>query len=282
MYILIDGISSRYEYEKLARVFFPDQKMNEAEASAPDALRIEVRRQGRRLSSRLKLGDSDFFDETLAPENMADDKNYCELTIAQMLCRQLIKLTGFVPPWGLLTGIRPMKLLRMLTREYGKEEAERRFMDDYLVSEKKLALSRRTLVGEDKILSLSKDNSFSLYISVPFCPSRCSYCSFVSQSVEHAAKLIPQYTELLVKELKITAEIASSLGLHLESVYMGGGTPTTLSAEQMERVLTATGDYFDLSGVHEFTVEAGRPDTITPEKLAAIKRGGVGRGCTEL
>jgi coproporphyrinogen dehydrogenase HemZ len=277
MYILIDGISSRYEYEKLARVFFPDQKMNEAEASAPDALRIEVRRQGRRLSSRLKLGDSDFFDETLAPENMADDKNYCELTIAQMLCRQLIKLTGFVPPWGLLTGIRPMKLLRMLTREYGKEEAERRFMDDYLVSEKKLALSRRTLVGEDKILSLSKDNSFSLYISVPFCPSRCSYCSFVSQSVEHAAKLIPQYTELLVKELKITAEIASSLGLHLESVYMGGGTPTTLSAEQMERVLTATGDYFDLSGVHEFTVEAGRPDTITPEKLAAIKRCGVGR-----
>ena len=174
-------------------------------------------------------------------------------------------------------GIRPMKLLRMLTREYGKEEAERRFMDDYLVSEKKLALSRRTLVGEDKILSLSKDNSFSLYISVPFCPSRCSYCSFVSQSVEHAAKLIPQYTELLVKELKITAEIASSLGLHLESVYMGGGTPTTLSAEQMERVLTATGDYFDLSGVHEFTVEAGRPDTITPEKLAAIKRCGVGR-----
>ena len=277
MYILIDGIASRYEYEKLARVFFPDQKMNEAEASDPDVLRIEARWRGRRLSSRLKLGDSDFFDETTVPEDKAQDKNFCELTIAQLLCRQLIKLTGFDPPWGLLTGIRPMKLLRMLTREYGREEAERRFMDDYLVSEKKLALSRRTVIGEDKILSLSKDNSFSLYISVPFCPSRCSYCSFVSQSVEHAARLIPQYTELLVKELKITAEIASSLGLHLESVYMGGGTPTTLSAEQMERVLTATGEYFDLSGIHEFTVEAGRPDTITPEKLAAIKRCGVGR-----
>ncbi len=277
MYILIDGISSRYEYEKLARVFFPDQKMNESEADDPDALRIEVRRQGRQLSSRLRLGSREFYDEALAPMDREHDKNYCELTIAQLLCRQLIRLTGFNPPWGLLTGIRPMKLLRMLTREFGREEAERRFCEDYLVSDKKLAISRRTIIGEDKILSLSRDNSFSLYISVPFCPSRCSYCSFVSQSIEHAAKLIPEYTELLVKELKITAEIASSLGLHLESVYMGGGTPTTLSAEQLERVLTATTEYFDVSHIHEFTVEAGRPDTITPDKLAAIKRSGVGR-----
>ena len=277
MYILIDGIASRYEYEKLARVFFPDQKMNESESDDPDALRIEVRWQGRELSSRLKLGESEYYDEAIAPEDKADDKNYCELTIAQLLCKQLIALTGFNPPWGLLTGIRPMKLLRMLTRDYGKEEAERRFKDEYLVSDKKIALSRRTIIGEDKILSMSRDNSFSLYISVPFCPSRCSYCSFVSQSVEHAAKLIPEYTELLVKELKITADIASSLGLHLESVYMGGGTPTTLSAEQLERVLTATAEYFDMSDIKEFTVEAGRPDTVTPEKLAAIKRSGVGR-----
>ena len=277
MYILIDGIASRYEYEKLARVFFPDQKMNESESDDPDALRIEVRWQGRELSSRLKLGESEYYDEAIAPEDKADDKNYCELTIAQLLCKQLIALTGFNPPWGLLTGIRPMKLLRMLTRDYGKEAAERRFKDEYLVSDKKIALSRRTIIGEDKILSMSRDNSFSLYISVPFCPSRCSYCSFVSQSVEHAAKLIPEYTELLVKELKITADIASSLGLHLESVYMGGGTPTTLSAEQLERVLTATAEYFDMSDIKEFTVEAGRPDTVTSEKLAAIKRSGVGR-----
>ena len=277
MYILVDGISSRYEYEKLARVFFPDQKMNESDADNPDALRIEVSRRGKELSSRLKLGTTEYYDETIVPLEKTDDKNYCELTVAQLLCRQLIRLTGFNPPWGLLTGIRPMKLLRMLTREYGGEEAERRFQDDYLVSDKKIALSRRTIKGEDKILSLSKDNSFSLYISVPFCPSRCSYCSFVSQSVEHAAKLIPAYTELLVKELQITADIASSLGLHLESVYMGGGTPTTLSAEQLERVLTATAAYFDMSDIREFTVEAGRPDTVTPEKLAAIKRCGVGR-----
>ena len=126
MYILTDGIASRYEYEKLARVFFPDQKMNESEADDPRALRIEVRWRGNSLSSRLKLGDSEFFDQAVAPPDREQDKNYCELTIAQLLCRQLIRLTGFNPPWGLLTGIRPMKLLRMLTREYGKEEAERK------------------------------------------------------------------------------------------------------------------------------------------------------------
>ena len=277
MYIVTEGIASRYEYEKLARVFFPDQKHSDKEADDPNALRIEVRWNGRHISSRLKAGEKEFRDETLVPQEKAEDKGFCELAAAQLLCRQFTALTGFNPPWGLLTGIRPMKLLRMLTREYGREEAERRFREDYLVSEKKLALSRRTVLGEDKILSLSRDNSFSLYISVPFCPSRCSYCSFVSQSIEHAAKLMPEYTELLVKEIGMTADIAKSLGLHLESVYMGGGTPTTLSAEQLERVLTAVSDRFDLSDVHEFTVEAGRPDTITPEKLTALRRCGVGR-----
>lgn len=277
MYIVTEGIKSRYEYEKLARVFFPDQKMNEKEADDPAALRIEVRWRGTKISSRLRLGERDFYDETVVEEALSDDKNYCELTAAQLLCHQFTKLTGFNPPWGLLTGIRPMKLLRMLTGEYGQEEAERRFREDYLVSEKKLTLSRRTVRNEDKILALSSDRSFSLYLSIPFCPSRCSYCSFVSQSVEHAAKLIPQYVELLIREIGITADIARSLGLRLESVYMGGGTPTTLSAEQLERVLGAVTEQFDLSHVHEFTVEAGRPDTITPEKLAAIHRSGVER-----
>ena len=277
MYIVTEGIKSRYEYEKLARVFFPDQKMNEREADDPAALRIEVRRRETLISSLLRLGDWEAYDEVTVEASLAEDKNTCELTAAQLLFRQFTRLTGFNPPWGLLTGIRPMKLLRMLTRDYGEAEADRRFREDYLVSDRKLVLGRRTVQNEDRILALSRDNSFSLYLSVPFCPSRCSYCSFVSQSIEHAAKLIPQYVELLVKEIEVTAGIARSLGLRLESVYMGGGTPTTLSAEQLETVLSAVTRYFDVSGIHEFTVEAGRPDTITPEKLAAIRRSGVGR-----
>ena len=130
---------------------------------------------------------------------------------------------------------------------------------------------------EQKIMSLSRPESFSLYLSIPFCPTRCAYCSFVSQSVVRAARLIPQYVELLCGEIRKTAQVARDLGLRLESVYMGGGTPTTLSAEQLSQICQTVNQEFDLSTCREFTVEAGRPDTITEEKLQAIRKSGVTR-----
>ncbi|MBS7369765.1 MAG: coproporphyrinogen dehydrogenase HemZ, partial [Oscillospiraceae bacterium] len=117
---------------------------------------------------------------------------------------------------------------------------------------------------------------FSLYVSIPFCPSRCSYCSFVSHSVDKAAGLIEEYLEKLIIELKGTADIARQLSLKLDTVYFGGGTPTTLSADELSRLFEALGA-FDMGGVREFTVEAGRPDTITREKLLAIKSAGARR-----
>lgn len=98
-----------------------------------------------------------------------------------------------------------------------------------------------------------------MYVSIPFCPSRCDYCSFVSQTVTRAAKLVPAYVELLTQELRETGRIAASLGLRLETVYFGGGTPTTLTAEQLARLLQTIGESFDLSHLREYTVEAGRP-----------------------
>ena len=125
----------------------------------------------------------------------------------------------------------------------------------------------------------SKPDSFSLYVSIPFCPSRCSYCSFVSHSVqnEKAKNLLPTYVDLLTKELIETAEIAKNIGVTLESVYIGGGTPTTLSADQLEAVIKAIENNFDMTSCREFTVEAGRPDTITEEKLRVIKNSSVNR-----
>ena len=131
--------------------------------------------------------------------------------------------------------------------------------------------------SEKEIVDLSKPNSFSLYLSVPFCPTRCSYCSFVSHSVDKAGHLIPTYFDHLCKELVYTSEIAKELNLRLETVYMGGGTPTTLSAEQLDKVLSTVNENFDVSSVREFTVEAGRPDTITEDKLIAIKKNGATR-----
>jgi oxygen-independent coproporphyrinogen-3 oxidase len=145
------------------------------------------------------------------------------------------------------------------------------------VSEEKISLCEETVEPEHAIIAKNSNNSFSLYVSVPFCPSRCSYCSFVSHSVDKAGKLIDEYVSLLCKELKQTAQIAKEQNLKLETVYIGGGTPVALNAAQIKTVMSAISENFDLSGISEYTVEAGRPDAIDKEKLLAIKEGGATR-----
>lgn len=200
-----------------------------------------------------------------------------ELVSAQLLYKLLCDFTGLTQPWGILTGVRPVKLLRRLAEESSEEQAVKKFEKDFFVSNEKIALSRETEHNERKILELSKPESFSLYVGIPFCPSRCSYCSFVMASIERAEKLIEPYTKLLCEEIKRTAEIANKLGLRLETVYFGGGTPTTLSAEQLDTVLGTVNNSFDMSTCREFTVEAGRPDTIDIAKLFALKENKVDR-----
>lgn len=210
-----------------------------------------------------------------AVKKLTDDDN--ELVSAQLLYKLLCDFTGLTQPWGILTGVRPVKLLRRLAEESSEEQAVKKFENDFFVSNEKIALSRETEHNERKILELSKPESFSLYVGIPFCPSRCSYCSFVMASIERAEKLIEPYTKLLCEEIKRTAEIANKLGLRLETVYFGGGTPTTLSAEQLDTVLGTVNKSFDMSTCREFTVEAGRPDTIDIAKLFALKENKVDR-----
>lgn len=210
-----------------------------------------------------------------AVKKLTDDDN--ELVSAQLLYKLLCDFTGLTQPWGILTGVRPVKLLRRLAEESSEEQAVKKFEKDFFVSNEKIALSRETEHNERKILELSKPESFSLYVGIPFCPSRCSYCSFVMASIERAEKLIEPYTKLLCEEIKRTAEIANKLGLRLETVYFGGGTPTTLSAEQLDTVLGTVNKSFDMSTCREFTVEAGRPDTIDIAKLFALKENKVDR-----
>lgn len=210
-----------------------------------------------------------------AVKKLTDDDN--ELVSAQLLYKLLCDFTGLTQPWGILTGVRPVKLLRRLAEESSEEQAVKKFEKDFFVSNEKIALSRETEHNERKILELSKPESFSLYVGIPFCPSRCSYCSFVMASIERAEKLIEPYTKLLCEEIKQTAEIANKLGLRLETVYFGGGTPTTLSAEQLDTVLGTVNNSFDMSTCREFTVEAGRPDTIDIAKLFALKENKVDR-----
>ncbi len=282
MTILIDEHCGATELERLSRLFFPDERITVgAELSEKDDLHAQVRLVGNNgaQAAFASLSFGEWHKERtreLSPEQVSDSSTLA-LILAEGLYLLLCDLTGYQPPWGMLTGVRPVKLLHMLRDEGGEDYARDILLNMYHCSESKYELSRCTVDREESIISGSRPDSFSLYISIPFCPTRCSYCSFVSQSVEKAHKLVPEYVELLIQEINATAQLASELGLRLETVYMGGGTPTTLTAEQMNSVLGAVNSAFDMSYVREFTVEAGRPDTITTDKLLAIKNNGVGR-----
>ena len=179
----------------------------------------------------------------------------------------------------MLTGVRPSKLIMNKMVEIGEDGARDYFTKRFFADEKKTELALSVAKTELRIIENSPKNSFSLYVSIPFCPTRCSYCSFVSHSIgtESAKKLIPEYVNKLCEEIEFTARKAKENGLILTNVYWGGGTPTTLGAEDLDRILTAIEDNFDLSECGEYTVEAGRPDTITEEKLLVLKKHNVGR-----
>lgn len=273
MNLYVKNHNFHFELENLTRLFFPNEKITvirDFSEPQPPYIYTEV---SDKITISVNIGS--FNKSETAVKKLTDDDN--ELVSAQLLYKLLCDFTGLTQPWGILTGVRPVKLLRRLAEESSEEQAVKKFEKDFFVSNEKIALSRETEHNERKILELSKPESFSLYVGIPFCPSRCSYCSFVMASIERAEKLIEPYTKLLCEEIKRTAEIANKLGLRLETVYFGGGTPTTLSAEQLDTVLGTVNKSFDMSTCREFTVEAGRPDTIDIAKLFALKENKVDR-----
>lgn len=273
MNLYVKNHNFHFELENLTRLFFPNEKITvirDFSEPQPPYIYTEV---SDKITISVNIGS--FIKSETAVKKLTDDDN--ELVSAQLLYKLLCDFTGLTQPWGILTGVRPVKLLRRLAEESSEEQAVKKFEKDFFVSNEKIALSRETEHNERKILELSKPESFSLYVGIPFCPSRCSYCSFVMASIERAEKLIEPYTKLLCEEIKQTAEIANKLGLRLETVYFGGGTPTTLSAEQLDTVLGTVNNSFDMSTCREFTVEAGRPDTIDIAKLFALKENKVDR-----
>lgn len=273
MNLYVKNHNFHFELENLTRLFFPNEKITvirDFSEPQPPYIYTEV---SDKITISVNIGS--FNKSETAVKKLTDDDN--ELVSAQLLYKLLCDFTGLTQPWGILTGVRPVKLLRRLAEESSEEQAVKKFEKDFFVSNEKIALSRETEHNERKILELSKPESFSLYVGIPFCPSRCSYCSFVMASIERAEKLIEPYTKLLCEEIKRTAEIANKLGLRLETVYFGGGTPTTLSAEQLDTVLETVNNSFDMSTCREFTVEAGRPDTIDIAKLIALKENKVDR-----
>lgn len=259
----------QYDMKNICTVFFPYEKIKDD--GADDITVITKKR------------DDAFFVCATAYDRVVEKshtltENEDEATaLSVLLYRALSELMGYNPPWGILFGVRPAKLMHRLSEELGEDQAKQHFVNDFLAEQSKADLAAEVIKHENRVISLSADNSFSLYVSIPFCPTRCAYCSFVSHSVERTKKLTEPYTQLLCRELEETGAAAKELGLRLETVYFGGGTPTALEPHQLSELFKAVERSFDLSTIREYTVEAGRPDTVTREKLAELKAAGVSR-----
>ena len=204
-------------------------------------------------------------------------KNYtCSLTKTFIKVSQEIRKVNL--PWGVMSGIRPAKVVRKYLEDgYTKEEVKNILKELYDVSDEKTELAMTVAENEKKILSQIGNNSISIYIGIPFCPTRCLYCSFVSTDIRKSGKYTDEFVKLLVKEIEKTKEIIDKLGVYVENIYIGGGTPTTLSVNQLEIMFSAINKYLKNEKLKEFTLEAGRPDTIDEEKLKCAYRWGVNR-----
>lgn len=263
------GNDYKFEIENIIQLFFPEQKTSPVSG---DFAKITVFKFNLTLSVDVRI-----FDKFYQKHCFVDYESQAETAICKMLFEILSKATGLVPKWGIQTGVRPTKLIRNLTEKYGGAYARDYMQNKLLVSDEKFKMAADIVNLQNDLLKLKKENSFSLYISIPFCRSRCSYCSFISHDIEKSKKLIPDYINHLIKEIEFTAKIAKDKNMQLQTVYIGGGTPTALEADQLSLIMDSVHKNFDTSDLLEFTVEAGRPDTITKEKLIAINKGGATR-----
>lgn len=281
MILYINGHDFHYEMENLCRVFYPNEKIKTVYEYEQDEKTVETVID-KRDTEFFILTKGDIDGKTAQREEtlpLDTEKDELERRMAVLLFGVLNEITGYRPAWGILTGVRPSKLMNRLELQYGKDGAVDYFKNRLLVSDDKTSLALEVAHNEQPLMDLSEDNSYSLYLSIPFCPTRCSYCSFVSHSIKSpsAKKLVPEYVKLLCRELEIIGETAYELGLKLETVYYGGGTPTSLEADDLEKIAQTVSRCFPIDNLREYTVEAGRPDTITPEKISVLKKNGVTR-----
>lgn len=276
MTIYFENNSYKYEVEAVMKLFCPLESFEfvfdgEYDDSG-DSLLVSV---SDKLLVSAKLGEKkQTAEEPLCPESER------ELTLCRMIYTVMSQLTGVSPEWGCLTGIRPVKKVNVLISEgCDREQVYERLHEKYFISRRKSDLSYLTAVTQSPALKSLDPKSFSLYVAIPFCPSRCSYCSFVSHSIRSkgAKELIPQYVEMLCKEIEEMGEMLKGKNTFCDTVYIGGGTPTSLSAAQIEKIMKTIEKNIDISRIREYTVEAGRADSITEDKLIAIRDNGATR-----
>ncbi len=271
MKLTLLGHDDRYAVEQLQMSLFPEGMEGEAvstlhRGSTWLTATTKITKDGKTVSASRRLKAS---EETVRLRRRILQQSYYHAAI---------QLLPSIPAWGALAGVRPTKITTKHMLEGGTPKSAHKLMKDvYYVTEERRKLAVDCSISTVNAAKLLQPTDVSLYVGIPFCPTRCTYCSFVSRTIGKKTELLNPYLEALMQEISATGKLLQQSGKTLRTIYIGGGTPTTLSTPQMVTLLDTIRDSFDLSRCIEFTVEGGRPDTLNAEKLRAIREHGADR-----
>ena len=282
--VKLQGHDYKYEVAELLKLFTTQFKFINSNDEFEKILINEVIIKDKQIESitkfyenkELKICKSESFDTNLI--NKEDIKKGTKTIIKRSIFNVLDELFKTYVPWGILTGIRPVKIVHnLLDQDLSGEDIRENLKNNYLIKDEKIDLALDIAKRERVFIYPIDKNKISLYVSIPFCPTRCVYCSFPANPMKQFGHLRDKYVKALIKEIKGLAKLLKDTNKDIETLYIGGGTPTALEANQLDVLIKALFEELDLSNIKEFTVEAGRPDTITKEKLEVMKKHNVTR-----
>ncbi len=283
MIIKIDSPINKYYVQTLAMIFFPGERFaeNETEDESSTVLSLITREEESGIDAHAEVlieGKHAACDYSVEYSDSRSPERTLKLAVGGAVLGAFAELVGYRPAWGMLIGVRPSKVAsEMLDSGMSKTRVKRTLTSDYLVIPKKASLATDIALTEKRIVGEGSPKDCSVYISIPFCPTRCTYCSFVSYTSKRLLSLIPDYLIKLRDDIRASFDIIKKLGLRVRTVYIGGGTPTILDERQLADLLAFIATQTDVDKLDEYTLEAGRPDTITKEKLCIAKAYGVTR-----
>ena len=282
MKLYIEGNINRYYVQTLCMIFFPGEKFPEdeevTESTPVLSLKLVCTEEKAIATATVKYKTEVTATKEYPFREGVTEERTRKLAVGGAVIAALGEAVRYKPAWGMLVGVRPSKIaMEMLNSGMSKTRAKRTLITDFMATPKKAGLAVDVARKEKEIIGSPAPKDCSVYISIPFCPTRCAYCSFVSYTSKRLLSLIPEYVDRLCEDVKQIFATVDKLGLHVKTVYIGGGTPTTLNVPQLEQLLGTIASCTDVDKLEEYTFEAGRPDTIEADKLAVAKKYGVTR-----
>ena len=284
MRLYINGPINKYYIQTLCMIYYPGSKFSEDEPiteNTPEMWLSMTRSPEAGVDVTAKLS---FRGQTAEAERHYDYREgYTRERLEKIALGDAVtsvcgEIMTYRSSWGMLTGVRPSKVAtELLQKGFSKTRIRKELNKDYFVIPKKAALATDVAINEARLVGTPGPKDCSVYVSIPFCPTRCAYCSFVSYTSKKLLSLIPDYLARLIRELEETFSLINRLGLKVRTIYIGGGTPTILTADQLAALLGSIERMTDVRALEEYTLESGRPDTITEEKLAVARSFGVSR-----